>query len=87
MNSRERMIKTLNHEEVDRIPRDLWCLPYIPKYKKINFHKLIRNFQEIFQALHINMELESAQRVKRVRLDNMLTVGKCMACCRTRSCR
>ena len=34
MNSRERMIKTLNHEEVDRIPRDLWCLPYIPNYKK-----------------------------------------------------
>jgi len=34
MNSRERVIKTLKHEEVDRIPRDLWCLPYVSKYRK-----------------------------------------------------
>jgi uroporphyrinogen decarboxylase len=44
MNSRERMIKTLNHEEVDRIPRDLWCLPYIPKYKKDKLSEVNKKF-------------------------------------------
>lgn len=44
MNSKERMIKTLNHEEVDRIPRDLWCLPYIFKYRKDELAEVNRRF-------------------------------------------
>ncbi len=32
MTSRERVYKTLNHEPVDRAPRQVWALPGVPKY-------------------------------------------------------
>ena len=33
MTSRERMRRALEHEEVDRLPRDLWYVPYIPMFR------------------------------------------------------
>ena len=36
MTSRERVIKCLNFETPDRMPREIWCLPYaVKKYPEI----------------------------------------------------
>jgi len=43
MNSRERVIKTLRHEEVDRIPRHLWALPGVLMFRKDEYdHVLVK---------------------------------------------
>jgi Uroporphyrinogen-III decarboxylase len=44
MNSRERVIKALKHEEVDRLPRDLWTLPGIKMYRMPEFEELIKKY-------------------------------------------
>ena len=50
MLSRERVIKTLNQEEVDRIPRDLWVLPGILEYRKHELEDLLKRYPLDFQA-------------------------------------
>lgn len=44
MNSRERVIKVLKHEEVDRLPRTLWALPGVPVYRKKEYDEVNRKF-------------------------------------------
>ena len=41
MTSRERVIKTLRHEPVDRLPRDLWTVPYIWMFRKDELDKFL----------------------------------------------
>jgi uroporphyrinogen decarboxylase len=44
MNSRERVIKTLKFEEVDRIPRNLWALPDITMFRRNEFDEVIGKY-------------------------------------------
>lgn len=46
VNSRERVIRTLNHEEVDRIPRQLWALPGISMFRKGELEEVKSKFPE-----------------------------------------
>ena len=50
MNSKERTIRTLNHEEVDRIPRNLWYLPYISRYRKDELAEINSKFPGDFTS-------------------------------------
>lgn len=45
MNSRERVIKTLNFEEVDRLPRTLWTLPGITMFRKQELNEVLEKFE------------------------------------------
>ena len=45
MDSRTRVIKTLNFEEVDRLPRTLWALPAVPMFMKDELDGLNRAFK------------------------------------------
>ncbi|MFQ3548133.1 MAG: hypothetical protein SNJ70_00085 [Armatimonadota bacterium] len=50
MNSRDRVLRGINHEKLDRFPTDIWCTGEV-------FNKLIQNFgsaDEIYSALHID---------------------------------
>lgn len=44
MNSRARVTKTLQHKEVDRLPRDLWTLPGVLMYRKEEHEDITRKF-------------------------------------------
>lgn len=44
MNSRERVIKVLKQEEVDRLPRTLWALPGVPMYRWQEYEEVIGKF-------------------------------------------
>jgi uroporphyrinogen decarboxylase len=44
MNSRERVIRTLEHREVDRIPRDLWTVPGVRRYRKKEYDVMLENY-------------------------------------------
>jgi uroporphyrinogen decarboxylase len=44
MNSRERVVRTLRHEETDRVPRHLWTLPGIEMFRKQELDDLLRKF-------------------------------------------
>jgi hypothetical protein len=44
MNSRERVIKTLKFEEVDRFPRNLWALPGISMFRKDELDEVLERF-------------------------------------------
>ncbi|MHB0997704.1 MAG: uroporphyrinogen decarboxylase family protein [Armatimonadota bacterium] len=44
MTSRERVIKTLNFEPVDRAPRQLWALPGIPMYRNDELLEVLAEF-------------------------------------------
>lgn len=48
MNSRQRVIRTLNHKEVDRFPRDLWTLPGISMFKKDQLEEMNKLFESDF---------------------------------------
>ena len=50
MNSRERVIKTLKHEEVDRIPRNLWALPGIMMFRKEELDEILEMFPDDFDS-------------------------------------
>jgi hypothetical protein len=41
MNSRESVIQTLEHREVDRIPRDLWAVPGVRMYRKKEYDAML----------------------------------------------
>lgn len=44
MNSRERVIKTLRHEEIDRVPRNLWTLPAIHMFRKDEYDQVMAKY-------------------------------------------
>lgn len=44
MTSRELYVRTLQQQTVERIPRDLWYVPYIIMYRKDEYEKLINKF-------------------------------------------
>ena len=48
MNSRERVIRTLRFEEVDRVPRQLWALPGVQTYRKQEIEELLEKYPEDF---------------------------------------
>lgn len=48
MNSRERVIKTLEFEEVDRLPRHLWTLPAVPMFRKTELEELLTKYPSDF---------------------------------------
>lgn len=50
MNSRERVIKTLIHEEVDKIPRHLWVLPGILMFRKEEYSSILVKYPGDFEA-------------------------------------
>ncbi|MFH1675547.1 MAG: hypothetical protein ABIC40_00885, partial [bacterium] len=39
---RERVLKTLSHEPVDRVPRDIWALPGIKMRRADEYEKLLK---------------------------------------------
>lgn len=44
MNSRERVIKTLRHEEVDRLPRNLWTLPGVSMFRQKELEEVLQKY-------------------------------------------
>jgi uroporphyrinogen decarboxylase len=48
MTSRERVIKTLNFESVDRAPRQLWALPGIPMFRMDELNEVLEEFPSDF---------------------------------------
>lgn len=44
MTSRDRMIKTLNFEDTDRVPRDLWYLPAVAMFQSEEKKALVRRY-------------------------------------------
>lgn len=48
MTSRERVVKTLKHEPVDRVPRELWALPGVPIYFEDEYSKLVNSYPSDF---------------------------------------
>ncbi len=50
MTSRERVVRTLNHQPVDRAPRDLWTTPHTPMFRKAEMDKLCRMFEMDFSG-------------------------------------
>lgn len=50
MNSRERVIKTLNFEEVDRLPRNLWRLPGVEMFRKDELNEVLERYPEDYSS-------------------------------------
>lgn len=48
MNSRERVIRTLRFEEVDRVPRNLWALPGVQMYRKQEIEEILEKYPDDF---------------------------------------
>ncbi len=48
MTPRERVIKALNHQPVDRVPRELWVLPGVPKYRSEEYKAILERFPSDF---------------------------------------
>lgn len=44
MTSRERTIRALSHEPVDRLPRDLWTVPYMQMYRNDELERFYKKF-------------------------------------------
>lgn len=44
MNSRERVIATLNYDHPDRLPRDIWALPYVREKRSDEYNILISQY-------------------------------------------
>jgi len=53
MTSRERVIRTLRHEEVDRFPRNLWTLPNVAMFIPDDFQRLVQTFPQDFDGADI----------------------------------
>jgi len=51
MTSKERVIKTLKHQSVDRAPRDLWVLPGVSMFCQNEVGELMRRFPMDFQGV------------------------------------
>lgn len=50
MNSRERVERTLNHQPVDRAPRDLWALPGVTVQRKDEWGRLLAKYPTDLQG-------------------------------------
>lgn len=50
MNSRERVIKTLRHEAVDRIPGNLWALPGVLMFRKDEYDCVLAKYPGDFSS-------------------------------------
>ena len=50
MTPRERVIKTLSHEQPDRAPRELWALPGVPRIFGDEYEDLVKRFPSDFTA-------------------------------------
>ncbi len=48
MTSRERVIRTLKHQSVDRAPRDLWALPGVTLFRKDEYDEMLRRYPSDF---------------------------------------
>lgn len=48
MNSRERVVRTLTHQPVDRLPREIWHLPGVSMFHKPELDALLRDFPSDF---------------------------------------
>jgi hypothetical protein len=44
MTGRERVKASLTFKKLDRVPRDLWALPYVTLFKKDDFEKMIKKY-------------------------------------------
>jgi uroporphyrinogen decarboxylase len=44
MNSRERVVRTLKQEEVDRLPRNLWSLPGVSMFRKQELDRVLEKY-------------------------------------------
>ncbi len=50
MNSRERVYATLTHTPPDRVPRDLWVLPYVSLFRTTELNALLRKCPMDFES-------------------------------------
>jgi len=50
MNARDRVERTLNHQPVDRAPRDLWALPGVSVKRKDEFTRLMAEYPTDLQG-------------------------------------
>lgn len=48
MTSRERVIRTLSHQSVDRAPRDLWMLPGVVMFRSDGLERIYKRFPQDF---------------------------------------
>lgn len=48
MTSRERVVRTLTHQEVDRPPRDIWSLPGVAMFRKNELDEMFARFPSDF---------------------------------------
>lgn len=54
MNSRERVKACLNFRKPDRIPRDLWILPYVILFEKNKYKELIKEYPIDFEVTQLS---------------------------------
>lgn len=45
MTSRERMKRALEHEEIDRFPRNIWCLPNVFMFCMEDYKKFEKDYE------------------------------------------
>ena len=50
MTSRELFLKTLNHEEVERLPRDIWMVPYIHMFRNDELQRFLQMYPTDIQG-------------------------------------
>jgi hypothetical protein len=62
MNSRERVIRTLKFDAVDRIPRQLWQLPGIPLYRKADLAEIAEKYPDDLQFINYGYGMGSLSR-------------------------
>ena len=51
MTGRERVKAALNHEAPDRVPRDLWLLPYVSKFRRSEVDAILKDFPTDIQGV------------------------------------
>lgn len=54
MNSRERVKACLNFKKPDRVPRDLWALPYVISFQKEEYSEVIKEYPLDFKTSQLS---------------------------------
>ncbi|MHB1253234.1 MAG: uroporphyrinogen decarboxylase family protein [Candidatus Humimicrobiaceae bacterium] len=54
MNSRERVKACLNFKKPDRLPRDLWALPYVISFQKEEYSEVIKEYPLDFETSQLS---------------------------------
>jgi len=54
MNSRERVKACLNFKKPDRVPRDLWALPYVISFQKEEYSEVIKEYPLDFETSQLS---------------------------------